>query len=160
LLDGGAPAAQRVRLFKARYEDMLEVAFFGQPRREGALLHFAGLPRETLYTVWVPPDERGRYGLVRDARPGPDPVVVRLQQGKTIQGRLTVPEGARDLSVSASLEGLSVQGTLDGKGGYEIRGVPPGRWQVMAYANVADAHAMAQAEAEGGQTLDLVLVAR
>ena len=77
--------------------------------------------------------------------------------------RLPAPEGARDVQVYARWsagEGLNLQGRLDGKGGYEIRGVPPGRWKVTAHATQAGAFTSVQGEAAGGQTLDLVLGAR
>jgi|GEM_PF-3196330 len=159
--DVGATGGQRqVQILREGRSFGLEPAFSGAPQREGALLHYRGLPRAVLYTVWVPPDDAGRYGLVRDVRADGSVVSVRLQQGKTIQGRLSAPEGAKDLMVSARSNGLTLHGKLDGQGGYEIRGVPPGRWEVNALGVVEGAYASARAEAEGGQTLDLVLVAR
>jgi hypothetical protein len=120
---------------------------------------FRGLQAGERYAVSIAPEGDDLYAWQPDVRPGE--VTVRLERGGTIRGRLTFPSEMR-ANVSAGNEvGLSVSGTVDADGHYEIKGLPDGRWTVRAHAFSESGGAGKALQAEGetnvGGTLDLTL---
>lgn len=120
---------------------------------------FRGLAPGGTYSLWVPPTKDGRSLLRTDVRASSSPLHVALLPGKSIRGRLTLPEGARPAGVTASLHDghLTVSGTVEADGTYEIAGLPEGTWTVRARARKGDAALSAEAEVPAGGTADLVL---
>jgi hypothetical protein len=72
-----------------------------------------------------------------------------------------MPPKATNVNVQASTEGrLSSGAMVDEQGRYELKGLPPGTWKVMAYGRVGDKSWRAEGQAAVGGTLDLTLEER
>jgi len=104
----------------------------------------------------------GRYVLGRDLAPGGEEIVLEPKQGGTITGRITLPPGvsAENLRVQASVLGFSLGGEVAPDGSYEIQGVPPGAWEVVAYARAGDTWLTGRAPAEAGRSVDVTIAPR
>jgi hypothetical protein len=124
-------------------------------------LTFPGLKPDVRYTLWIAPQESDWYALATDLGAGPTPVIVRLERGGTIRGRLTLPDGATNVGVSvASEQGLTANGRVAPDGTYEVRGLPPGTWTVRGYARDGQRRFDASGTASTGGSLDLRLEER
>jgi protocatechuate 3,4-dioxygenase beta subunit len=120
---------------------------------------FLSLDADATYTLFVGPFG-DRSALVRGVRVGGE-VHVRPVPGKSITGRLSLPEGVDSPSVQAQLEGrVNVQGVVRPDKTYEIVGLPDGTWKVNANAHVEGKWWNAEGEVPAGGTLDLHLKAR
>jgi hypothetical protein len=85
-----------------------------------------------------------RYAFAESVVPGSDPVTLRLTVGEPIGGRIEVPPGLKVTGVRAEdgSRRLHVDGTIRPDGTFSIRGLPPGRYTVRAFAGgaVIEAH--------------------
>lgn len=138
----------------------VEFAHHGPPPMEGGRAVYVGLDRATPYLLWLHVPATGQYAMSRDVRAGGPPLVLRLETGAKITGRLTLPTGAENSLVVAEQGELQVQGRVQADGSYEISGLPAGRWRVTAQALVAEAWLKALGEVEAGASLDLTLAPR
>jgi len=120
---------------------------------------FLGLRGDATYTLFVGPVE-GRSALRRGVRAGGE-VRVSLTPGKSITGRLRLPEGTEHSNINARFEQFAhVQGTIDRDGRYEIVGLTDGTWTVFAWAQTKDKSWASQGDAVAGGSLDLELKPR
>jgi hypothetical protein len=126
---------------------------------------FLGLRTGERYAVAIAPEGDDLFAFQGDVQPGE--VTVRLERGRTIRGRLTLPDGGTRAYVGATNDvGLRVTGTVQEDGAYEIRGVPDGRWTVSATCRVEGTPGQpsrnyrAEGQTDAGGTLDLTLQAR
>ncbi len=110
------------------------------------------------YTLWMPPGPDGRHVYERGLEPGRPERVVRLTEGKTISGRVRLPSRRVGASVGIHDRGISIAGTVDDDGRFEIRGVPDGTWTVTAGVSLpAGEYRRVTATVEAGGTVDLDL---
>ena len=132
----------------------------GTTVRAGQLrVTLVGLDARRTYGVWVPPRPGDdRYGYVTDLRPGGE-VTVRLVRGGTIRGRLSWPQGAREVNLSChNAQGLRLGAKVEADGTYELRGLPEGAWEVHARGELDNQQLSARASGvAAGSTLDLTL---
>ena len=80
-----------------------------------------------------------------------------MTQGKTITGRVTASAGASNLSVSASNEVASVNGTVDAEGRYTIEGLPDGAYMINAHAQKDNVWWFGTGKASAGGSVDVEL---
>ena len=126
--------------------------------RDGRI-RFGGLDPRSGYLLWVHDPESGRYARVAELRATGGEIPVRLTTGLAISGRCAVPPESMLASVSARGLGVDAWGALLPDGRYEIRGLPPGDWDVRAFV-VSRGMAQWNAEVLGvpaGGTADLEL---
>jgi RNA polymerase sigma factor (sigma-70 family) len=132
-----------------RHPDPVSVRGKGEVRLEGLI------PGKR-YTLWYRRDElRCVFESGIPANRGE--VKVRLRPGGIIQGRLTLPEGAERVAISAQNGWWSGGGTIQPDGAFEIRGLPFQRLRIYAWAEVGERRFRARAEAEPGATVVLTL---
>jgi hypothetical protein len=103
---------------------------------EDGTAEFEHADPDKTYTFWLGPLEDGRHAYRTGIRPGGREVRVRLEEGRSIRGRLHVPPGCIRERVYATRGRVYVYGTLTPDGRFEIRGLPRGSWDVTGSARV------------------------
>ena len=122
-------------------------------------VRFRRLATKQVYVVgiWLP---RGSHAYLRGLVPRDEPYEVRLVPGKSIRGRVIVPEGvvATHVAVSASAPGFSASASPDASGEYEIRGLPDVAFRVTASGvGERSTYLSASLDVEAGDTADFDL---
>ena len=125
---------------------------------------FRGLVAGEAYTLSILGLPGGRYVLARDLRPRSDEVVVEMQKGESIRGRVVLPAGVvpRSLSVNlSSPDGLHTHARGDPKTGrFEVQGLPQVTWTVHVSAWVDGKRYEGEAGASTGGEVEIRLVER
>jgi hypothetical protein len=122
---------------------------------------FRGLEAGRTYVFWMTGLSGGRYVLARDLRAGGAEVVVEPRVGKSITGRLLLPDGAENANVSGrSAEGIRVSGTVTEDGRFTIEGLPDGRYVLDANARLGEDWFIGRAELDAGGSVDITLAPR
>lgn len=105
----------------------------GATLRAGDSLLFRRLPPGSRFTLWIPPVGDG-YSLLRAGiHSGKPDLVVDLEKGREITGRIEGELALDRVEVEAEyLEhpGIGVAGEVRPDGTFTIRGLPEGRWKV------------------------------
>jgi len=84
-------------------------------------------------------------------------IEVKLESGKSIGGRIVLPTGAARVRVWAESSTLSVLGTVDAEGRFQIPGLPEGTWRVRGDALALREQWSAEVEATAGEEVVLRL---
>jgi protocatechuate 3,4-dioxygenase beta subunit len=124
------------------------------------VVRFRGLRENETYRLWIPPLPNGLSCLATGLRVGSGETKVRLAPGKTITGRLTAPDGADNLQVSASGAGIGAMGKVESDGRFTIEGLPDGAYDVQGHAQKDGGWWMATGKASAGGSVDLELKKR
>jgi protocatechuate 3,4-dioxygenase beta subunit len=119
-------------------------------------LHVVGVNPAHTWQIWVAlPD--GRYAWLKGLAPSRETKRARLVRGGEIRGRVHAPQGAEDIEVGIAHRSVWSRAIVDDRGEFVLRGVPPGRWKIVASASVGKKKFEAETEAEPGGTADLNL---
>jgi hypothetical protein len=151
---GGSTVGQWVRLQPDGPEDPLHVTRV----RLGPKLTFDGLLPGLRYSLTVC-GVAGRLCAERKGIPGDSGrVVLVLEEGETISGRLVPPTGAKNVRIRAVVRGESISGRVEPDGTFTIGGLVPGTWTVHAHAKDADGETYGgRIEASTGTRVELPL---
>jgi protocatechuate 3,4-dioxygenase beta subunit len=121
---------------------------------DGGVL-FGGLSKDDICAMWIAPDDAGRSVRATGLRPGAEEASARLALGKTITVRFAVPRGAGPVAVRAEALGVVAEGVRTADGVYEVRGLPAGRWRIVATTRKEGERMEAQADAPAGGEVTL-----
>lgn len=90
-------------------------------------------------------------------RPKDSPIEVELALGKTIRGRISLPEGADRAHLTADQGRHDVRGSVTANGVFEVRGLTSGPWRLEAAVRAGGTWYHGEAEALAGETVDVTL---
>ena len=140
-------------------EDESAFGFAHDATYEDGVLRFTGLAPGRTYSLCILPSPDAPDWSLWQAgvRPAKDEVRVRLVQGRTIRGRVVIPEGCHDVSVLALRGAASLEAAVAADGTFELKGVPEGRWTLRATATGPTGPVEGVAEASAGDTVEIVL---
>jgi protocatechuate 3,4-dioxygenase beta subunit len=123
---------------------------------------FCGCSPDKRYDLFVGGLPNGQYVLVRDLQVTGEELVLAPQTGGTIRGRLLLPSTGdlKSLQVSVRILGIQHGGQVQADGTFEIVGVPPGTWPVVAFARQGDGWLGGEVQAAPGATIEIRLASR
>jgi hypothetical protein len=121
-------------------------------------IQYDGLPADETFTLWVGPVGGDRCLFLTGIRPGSPERSVRLTKGKTISGRLHIPDGCTSPRVRAVWQDIPVRGEVEPDGSYVIRGLPDVTWSVGFSVRRGDERRYSsETRVPAGSSLDLTL---
>jgi RNA polymerase sigma-70 factor (ECF subfamily) len=125
----------------------------------GGSVLFMRLRTDVEYALWLRMGERCAY--VTGVRPRADEVVLRLDVGAAVTGRVRAPSGLDPSLATVSVfgPGFRVYGRVEKDGTYRVFPLPEGRWTAEAEIQASPGRWAATAPARTGAALDLDLVA-
>ncbi|MEM8882536.1 MAG: carboxypeptidase-like regulatory domain-containing protein [Planctomycetota bacterium] len=145
----GEPALPELRSDQSRFRSTKAWV------QEDGVMRVVGIPGDQTWTGFVGPLKDGRFAILRSIRPTRDPVRMDLQQGGEIRGVVRGADGRDRVEVFIADRIVRVGGYADEHGAFVLRGVPPGRWKVVAMGGKLEA----ETEASPGESIELTLEA-
>jgi hypothetical protein len=125
---------------------------------------FRGLRSEETYDLWIqPPSEQPDLSLWRSGVVGTESrISVSLSPGVLTRGRVLLPPGASNATLTVSRGRAHASLELDGDGAFEFRGLPHGSWlfSVEAFLASSPTALTGRQVADAGADVELRVTAR
>lgn len=125
----------------------------GRVDEDGRLV-FRSLPSDRTWSLWI---ESGDRYLHRTGLRAGDTVRASLEPGLTVRGRVRFPEGATRRGLRLARGELSLFANIEPDGSYVVSPVPPGTWELRAWAHYPGGRVRKVFDVLAGETVDVDL---